>query len=147
MSAMPDHVRKQFEIRRKLDAIAPFPEGETVTAADLARHFAVRAQERFTKMLHPAVEVDGAQVAAMGAEFAAAHALLALAEDDSDTFPPETGSAFVAAQIRDALEDGGEIGSWLFDLLGEETSNAVAKLAGELAALAAAERAEKAAAS
>jgi hypothetical protein len=139
-SAMPEHMRKQFEIRRKLDAIAPFPQGETVTARDLARHFAVCAQERFTKMLHPAVEVDGAQVAAMGAEFAAAHALLALTVADV-TAPIRSG--FVAAQIRDALEDGGEIGSWLFDLLGEETSNDVAKLAGELADL----QAEKAAAS
>ena len=139
MNEMPERVRRQFEIRAKLDAIAPFPQGETVTARDLARHFAVRAQERFTKMLHPAADVDGMQVAAMSAEFAAAHALLALAEDDSDTFPPETGSAFVAAQIRDALEDGGEIGSWLFEHLGQEVSNEVAKLAGELAALHAAE--------
>ena len=118
---------------RKLDEIAPFPEGETVTAPDLARFFAVRAQERFTKMLHPAMSVDPEQVSAMGAEFAAAHALLALAETDTDTFSQETGSAFVAAQIRDAIDDGGEIGEWLFEHLGAETSNRVAKLAGELA--------------
>jgi hypothetical protein len=129
---MPDNAKLR-EIRAKLDAIAPFPEDETVTAEALARYFAVRAQERFTRMLHPAVPLDAAQVAAMTAEFAAAHALLALAEDDCGTFPPETGSAFVAAQIRDAIEDGGGVGEWLFGHLGKETSEAVASLAEQLA--------------
>jgi hypothetical protein len=124
---------KLREIRGKLDEIAPFPEGETVTAGVLARFFAVRAQERFTKMLHPAMEVAPQQVAAMGAEFAAAHALYAIAEDDT-TMPADEGrSAFVAAQIRDAIDGGGDIGEWLFEHLGAETSNQVAKLAGELA--------------
>jgi hypothetical protein len=132
------------EIRAKLDAIAPFPDGENVTARELARYMAVRAQERFTKMLHPAVPLDAAQVAAMGAEFAAAHALFALAEADGNVAPEdESSSAFTAAQIRDAIEDGGEIGSWLYEHLGEETSNEVASLAGELADLAAG-RTEKA---
>jgi len=137
---------KLREIRGKLDEIAPFPEGETVTAADLARFFAVRAQERFTRMAHPAVPFDVTQVAAMTAEFAAAHALLALAECDTGAFTPETGSAFVAAQIREAMLDGGGTGEWLYEHLGAETSNRVAKLAGELAdeqaAMAATEKAD-----
>jgi hypothetical protein len=128
---MNDKVR---EIRAKLDAIAPFPDGETVTAEALARYFGVRAQERFTKMLHPAVEVDPLQIAAMTAEFAAAHALYALAETDGNVVPAdESSSAEVAAQIRDAIDDGGEVGGWLFDHLGKEKSGAVAALAEELA--------------
>jgi hypothetical protein len=124
---------KLHEIRAKLDAIAPWPEGETVTAQALARFFAVRAQERWTRMLHPAVDVDGQQVSAMGAEFAAAHALLVIAEHDPGNPDEECGPSIVAAQIRDAIEDGGEIGPWLFGHLGAETSQAVAALAEQLA--------------
>jgi hypothetical protein len=126
---MPDSQTRIREIRAKLDAIAPWPESETVTAADLGRHFAVRAQERFTKMLHPAVDADPQQVSAMGAEFAAAHALYALAAMRL----PEGVADGVAPEIRDAISDGGEIGPWLFGHLGKETSQAVAALAEELA--------------
>jgi hypothetical protein len=68
----------------------------------------------------------------MCAEFAAAHALLALAEQDTVSPEDEGSSAFTAAQIRDAIEDGGEIGPWLYEHLGKETSDAVASLAEQL---------------
>jgi hypothetical protein len=132
---MPDDSPKLREIRAKLDAIAPLPAGETVTARDLGRHFAVRAQERWTRGLEPwGPGLDPAQISAMCAEFAAAHALYALAEADGNIVPEdEAGSAFTAAQIRDAIEDG-EIGPRLYEHLGGEMSNAVARLAGELVA-------------
>jgi hypothetical protein len=129
---MSDNPRLR-EIRAKLDAIAPFPEAGNVTAEALARYFGVRAQERFTKMLHPAGQADVTQVAAMSAEFAAAHALYALA--------PLQLSALAAAQIRDAIEDGGGIGEWLYEHLGKETASAVSVLAEQLADVAAAESA------
>ena len=128
MSEMPAHVRKQFEIRRKLDAIAPLPGDPdvAVTATDLARHFAVRALERFVRVADPRVPYDAQQVPVMCAEFAAAMALAALAG-----LQAEVGTG-VATQIRDALEDGGEIGGWLNEHLGADTAKAVSALAGEL---------------
>ena len=121
------------EIRAQLDAIAPLP--EDVTATDLARHLAVRAQERFCRMLSPLVPFDDQQVAAMCAEFAAAHALYALGET------PSAATALVAAQIRDAWEDGGGIGEWLWEHLGAETAKQVTALAEEMMAVAQAESA------
>ena len=48
---MTDTARAR-EIRAKLDAIAPLPETGPVTAAQLGRHFAIRAQERWAHMLN-----------------------------------------------------------------------------------------------
>jgi hypothetical protein len=124
MSEMPEHVRKQFEIRRKLDAIAPLPDDRPPTAIVLARHLAVRAAERNVRQLDPRVPFDGLQIAAMTAEFAAAHALVTLAEGGSGDE--------AAAQIADAWDDGGEIGEWLYQHLGEQTVNEVSALAGKL---------------
>jgi hypothetical protein len=127
-SAMPGHVRRQFEIRRKLDAIAPLADGPNVavTATELARHFAVRALERFIRAADPRVPYDAQQNSQMCAEFAAAHALAALAG-----LQAEVGTG-VATQIRDALEDGGEIGGWLYEHLGADTAKAVSALTDEL---------------
>jgi hypothetical protein len=120
---------KLAEIRAKLDAIAPLPETGDVTAMQLARHMAVRAQERWTRMLAAAgTGVDHLQLSAMLAEFATAHALGALFEAG-----PKAAD-WCAVQIRDAMEDGGAVGEWLWELLGEETSREVAALAEELAA-------------
>ena len=131
-TAMPAHVRRQFEIRAKLDAIAPLPDDPdaTVTATELARHFAVRAQERFIRVADPRVPYDAQQIPVMCAEFAAAHALFALAEFSTDLLAGEVDH--VATQIRDALEDGGEIGGWLNEHLGADTARAVSALADEL---------------
>ena len=115
------------EIRAQLDAIAPLPEDGAVTAKSLAEHFAVRAQERFTRMLHPLAEVEQVQVSAMCAEFAAAHALIAL-----DACRSRSGN-LTAAQIRDAICDGGGVGEWLWEHLGGETSARVAALAEQMA--------------
>jgi len=132
-SAMPDHVRRQFAIRQKLDAIAPLPLADLATAMDLARHFAVRAQERLIRCTDPRVPYDAQQIPVMCAEFAAAHALFALREAEGNVSPDdEASSAFVATQIRDALEDGGRIGGWLYEHLGADTAKAVSALADEL---------------
>jgi hypothetical protein len=123
---VPDETKIR-EIRAKLDAIAPLPEDGAVTAGALARHFAVRAQERFTRMLHPAVPVDHVQVSAMCAEFAAAHALIAL-----EACRSRSGN-LTAAQIRDAICDGGGVGEWLWEHLGGETFAKVSGLAEAMA--------------
>jgi hypothetical protein len=115
---------KAAAIRAKLDAIAPLPEDRPPTAIALARHLAVRAAWRHVRQLDPRVPFDSRQIAAMTAEFAAAHALYALAEGG-------TGDE-AAAQIADAWDDGAEICEWLYRHLGEETSNEVAALAGKL---------------
>jgi hypothetical protein len=127
---MPDKT-KLAAIREKLDAIAPLPEDGEVTAAQLARYMAVRAQERWTRMLSPqppAPPFDHQQTAAMCAEYAAAHALTALNVADSE------GATLVASQIRYAMEDGGSVGEWLWEILGEETAGQVARLTDELTA-------------
>jgi hypothetical protein len=121
------------EIRRQLDAIAPLPEDGDVTAAQLARYMAVRASERWNRQLSGRVPLDHQQLSAMLAEFAAAHALGALAEAD-----PKVGD-WCAIQIRDAMEDGGSVGEWLWEMLGDETAQKVQALAGELAAAVAAD--------
>lgn len=125
---MPGHVRKQFDIRRRLDAIAPLAGDPdvSVTATELARHFAVRALERFVRCADPRVPYDAQQIPVMCAEFAAAHALYALGEE------PGEFTSRIATQIRDALEDGGEIGGWLNEHLGADTAKAVSALADEL---------------
>ena len=122
---MPDKTRAR-EIRTALTAIAPLPEEGDVTAEQMVRHLAVRAQERGHKLLHPALEFDSQQLATMCAEFAAAHALAALLEAD----PKVAG--WCAVQIRDAWDDGGSIGEWLWELLGDETCRLVQKLTDEL---------------
>jgi hypothetical protein len=127
MSEMPACVRRQFEIRAKLDAIAPLPEDAPVSAAEMARYFAVRAQERYVRMLDPRVTFNGQQIAAMCAEAAAAMALDALAGSASDQ-----DSRRAAAAIRDSLAEGGPAGEWLFEFLGADTAEAVAALADEL---------------
>jgi len=124
---MPDHVRKQFAIRQKLDTIAPLPEDGPVSAAAMARYFAVRALERNARLLDHRVEWDARHIAAMCAEFAAALALDALAGS-----APDQDSRRAAAAIRDCLEDGGGPGEWLWEFLGGDTAQAVSALAGEL---------------
>ena len=62
----------------------------------------------------------------MAVQFAAAHALYALGEKSS------ARTALVATQIRDAWEDGGGVGEWLWEHLGAETAKTVTVLAEEL---------------
>jgi hypothetical protein len=142
---MPDQTRIR-EIREQLNAIAPCPEDGDITAAALGRYLAVAAQERWAREMSKAgTSIDPAQLHAMCAEFAAAHALFALHAQSHAG--PELGlgigpavaerlrgctPAEVAAQIRDAWMDGGSIGEWLYEHLGEETITAVSKLTAEL---------------
>jgi len=117
------------EIRRQLTAIAPLPEEGDVTAEQLARHLAVRAQERWSRQIgYPGDPIDNLQLSCLLAEFAAAHALATLFEAD-----PKMAN-WAAVQIRDAFEDGGSVGEWLWELLGGKTVEKVSKLVGGLIA-------------
>ena len=103
--------REQIHARR--NEIAPYPErGTRVTGESLARYLAVLAQLGWSRNVTPFIrddqEIPYQQVAA---NFAAAHALLALHEVD-----PEK-AALTAAQIADAWNDGAGIGEWLFEHL------------------------------
>ena len=141
--------RTAAEIRAELDAIAPLPGGGEVTALQLARHFAVRAQERWSRLLARPSLGDALpwQVCAMAGEFAAAHALYGLVAVNHQGaelplgVPPAVAEGIrgcspddVAGQIRDAVEGGSDIGEWLFDHLGEETVTKVRELVPELVA-------------
>lgn len=130
-----DRVR---ELRKKLDAIAPLPEdGSDVTALEVAGFMAVRAQERFHRGLN-GPGIDGHQISAMGAEFAAEFALRVLA----DVAPAEV-STEAASQIWGAVCDGGGIGEWLWEHLGDDTSRKVTALTDELIAAQASASAEQ----
>lgn len=105
------------EIRERLDRIAPYPKRGTVAgftdhARTVAKYLAVSAQRRWKYNLDIAdMNSDGYQqsVRTMMAEFAALHLLMRLRE----TSP---GAAEIAAvQIRDAWDDGGGIGEWLWE--------------------------------
>lgn len=122
-------VRRKLDGRRKLDAIAPLPEdGTDITARALAAFMAVRAQERFHKGLNGAA-FDAGQISAMGAEFAAEFALRVLAEHAPAEVATET-----ASKIWGAICDGGGIGEWLWEHLGDDTSRKVTALTDELIA-------------
>jgi transcriptional regulator with XRE-family HTH domain len=139
-------VNRIAEIRAELDAIAPMPEDGFVTAAQIAAHFAVRAQQRCWLALNSDDEgLEPAWVAAMGAEFAAAHALYALhAQSHAGPelglgIPPAVAEQLrgctpdeAAVQIRDAVCDGDGIGEWLWEHLGEQTARRVSALMEQL---------------
>lgn len=114
-------------IRAELDSIAPLETADT--AGRLARHFAVRAQERWTRQLGIDERLDSQQITLIVTEFAAALALTALATH----LPPDIADA-IAAQIRDSLDDGGSVGEWLYEHLGDEAVDRISTLASELVA-------------
>lgn len=110
---MTETTMTQEQIRARQNEIAPYPEwGTKVTGESLARYLAVLAQLGWSRNVTPFIrddqEIPPQQVAA---NFAAAHALLALHEAD-----PEK-AALTAAQIADAWNDGGGIGEWLYEHL------------------------------
>jgi len=118
---------KVREISKRLDEITPYPEHGTVTAAGLAKYLATWAQVAYVTGLNPAADLPGRQaVLRMAAEFAAAHALYALADLN------EGRANVVAAQIFDAWEDGGGIGEWLWEHLRGD-AEVIGRLAEELA--------------
>lgn len=122
---MTDKARLR-EIRAKLDAIAPLPENGPVTAKQLARYMAVRANERWHRQLSGAAELDHQQLAAICAEYAAAVAIEILGGHSATV-----GDA-VATMIRDALDDGQTIGEWLWTYLGDATAVQVSDLCRDL---------------
>lgn len=124
---MPDAIRA-LEIRAELENLAPYPDGDTTTARSLGRWLAMEAQlawARVAGMDHPVTPAD---IGIMTGYFAAAHALLAFAEDDG-----RVGNADEAAvQIREAFDPPG-IGEWLYEHLGDDADR-IAVLADELSA-------------
>lgn len=133
-----DRKDRKSEISRRISEIAPWPSwGDEATAASVARYLAVNAQVAFTMHITPfsgdgTGRLDPDVIARINAQFAAAHALLALQEAD-----PAAATA-VAQEISTAWNDGNGVGEWLWDHLGTETTTEVVALAEELTALAAA---------
>ena len=101
------------QIRKRLDEIAPYPEwGTKVTAGGMVRYLAVCAQLGFARNVTPFIRDDQEiPPALIAAQFAAAHAMLALEKAD-----PKAASE-AARQIAEAWNDGGEIGAWLYEHL------------------------------
>jgi hypothetical protein len=100
-----------FQVEDRLEQIAPYPAwGKNVTAEGVARYLAVRAQLGFARNVTPFIR-DDQEVSPMlvCACFAAAHALIALAE----TAPEAADEA--ARRIVDAWVDGNCLGAYLHD--------------------------------
>ena len=106
------------QIKAAIDKLAPFPSGdEPVPARGLAKTIAVSAQRRWHRNLGG--YFDGRDTAsqrrfsesihAMCDEFAALHLLMALMDEN----PVRADE--LATQIRDAWNDGGGIGEWLWE--------------------------------
>jgi hypothetical protein len=110
---MTETTMTREQIRARQNEIAPYPDpGTEVTGESLARYLAALAQLGWSRNLTPFIRDDQEiPIQQVAANFAAAHALLALHEID-----PEK-AAFTAAQIADAWNDGGGIGEWLFEHL------------------------------
>ena len=129
---MPDE-KKIREIRERLDAIAPWPSwSDETTALGVARYLAVRAQIAFTQHIMPFTmpggggRLDPLICEKINGQFAAAHALQVLAREN-----PERADE-VARQITAAWNGGGEVGSWLFGILGRAVAEEVTALAEAL---------------
>lgn len=123
----PDDTKAR-KIHAKLDELAPYPAAGDVTATGLARYLAKQATVSWARGMNGPDHLTPAEVARMVSEFAAAHALLALADCDP------ARADLVAAQIHGAWEDGGGVGEWTWDHLGPDARE-IGELAYELAAL------------
>ena len=118
------------QIRERLNEIAPYPDtDETTTAQSLGRWLAMRSAVINHQQLSPDVPMSRGQIDLLTILFAAAHALYAL--DASD---PVLGTA-VALEIRNAWDDGGGVGEWLWEHLGSAACTELGPLADELGAL------------
>jgi hypothetical protein len=103
------------EITARLNEIAPYPDQDTPDhARAVAKYLAVSAQRRWKYNLdlvdtHRMDSIEyRLSVQAMLGEFAALHLLMAL----MNTAPEQAEE--LAVQIRDAWDDGSEVGSWLW---------------------------------
>lgn len=121
---MPTDTRAQ-EIWAELNKLAPLPDGESVTAASLARWMALEAQLAWARITGPDDPVTETDIAILQGSFAASHALLAFAEVD------HVAADEAAVQIREAFNPPG-IGEWLYEHLGDD-AGAIGALAKELA--------------
>lgn len=158
MSETESKTRSLTEIRAELDAIAPYPRGD-VTSVQLGRHLAVSALRKHCREMSmgwDAITPQGIKI--MVTEFAAAMALLAVAAQQSPgpelalgigPWCPERlrdDPASVASLIRDAWEDGEDVGHWLWAMAGDDAPR-IQALTDELAAAEKAARAAEAVAS
>jgi hypothetical protein len=121
---------QRAEIHRRLHQIAPGPGDDgSVTAAALATFMAGQAQVQWTQHISNGwasdAPLDVGAVRLMTAQYAAAHALQAIASATEQL-------AALPAKIRDAWEDGGGVGEHLFDILGKDTTGQIAELATKL---------------
>lgn len=116
------------QIRARLDEIAPYKPDGPVTAVGLARQQAVEAQIAWARLLDPTQEITKKDIAIAQGAFGVAHALFALAEAD----PATAGK--IATEIRDAWEDGGSMGEWIYAHHGQGAGE-IALLADQMAVL------------
>ena len=118
------------QIRDRLAEIAPYPAtDETTTAKSLARWLAVRSAVINHQQLSANVPLSRGQIDLLTILFAASHALYAL-----DAHHPVSGDK-VAREIRNAWDDGGGVGEWLWEHLGSAACTEIGPLADELVAL------------
>jgi hypothetical protein len=102
------------EVYARLREIAPEPDPESPdVAAQLSRWLLVAAQRRFNHCVNPDMPTDealsGDALSALAAQFAAAHLLAYVAENDTDS------AARLSREITYAWADGGGIGEWLWE--------------------------------
>jgi len=101
------------EIRERLNKIAPYPKHDTPDQASaVAKYLAVAAQRGWKYTLDIA-DMGSAEymlsVQAMFGDFAALHLLRGLIESNP------TLAEELSRQIRNAWDDGGDIGPWLWE--------------------------------
>ena len=118
------------QIRARLAEIAPYPDtDEATTGRSLARWLAMRSAVINHQQLSPDVPMSRSKIDLLTILFAAAHALYAL--DASD---PALGTQ-AALEIRNAWDDGGGVGEWLWEHLGSAACAEIGPLADELGAM------------
>jgi hypothetical protein len=126
----PTPADRAKQIRDRLNEIAPYPDtDEATTARSLARWLAMRSAVINHQQLSPAGVMTRSQVDLLTILFAASHALYALNASD-----PVLGTQ-AAREIRNAWEDGGGVGEWLWEHLGSAACTEIGPLADELAEL------------
>lgn len=100
------------QIEAALTGLAPYPDRTEVTAENLARYLAVCAQLGFARNLTPFITPDLEMPPMLVlSQFAAAHALLALAHVNPQC------ATYTAARIREAWDADDTVGDWLAEHL------------------------------
>lgn len=118
------------QISDRLLEIGPYPESsDAATAPALARYLAVRAAVINHQQLGIDAPYSRRRIDLLINLFAAAHALRTF----HAASPAEADRA--AQEIWNAWDDGGGIGEWLWDHLGDEAAREIGPLADELAVL------------